>query len=399
MSKREIVLFCPSWGKACGIAEYTRYVAEGLRNNGHEVRVVESVQSARSQWRVDVDQLLIVQHEYGLFDHSDSYLSGPDSSQDLDQLIQEWISNGIATPWVVMHTIDQLNPRFAATNQGLLASGARVFGTHPRSTELLGVEWISLGVRDTQNSWSGGNLQAQSIEDLTCVTFGLLSHIKGVSTILEMASRSGFTLHAWWPTRSMWNRRLIQRVWRQSRVRGTLSFDFIEDPDLFKIMSDCDFVLLPQGNILNTAVSGSARVGVAMGVPVVTSNAPQFEGLGDAVYSLPLNRMGHDIRWISNPANRISLSNRALDYSAGHSIGSIYAEKIAQDPVSNRVGSPPRTYLSEHNYSLRGDQRSKLRITLSRAKQVAISISVNVELRAAALGLWPSGRALRRLGG
>jgi hypothetical protein len=107
VSKQGIVLFCPSWGKSCGIAEYTRYVAEGLRGNGHNVCVVESVQSARQELKKDVGQLLISQHEYGPFDHSDSYLAGPDSSQDPYQLIQDAMSQGNGAPWVVMHSIDQ----------------------------------------------------------------------------------------------------------------------------------------------------------------------------------------------------------------------------------------------------------------------------------------------------
>jgi hypothetical protein len=400
VSKQGIVLLCPSWGKACGIAEYTRYVAEGLRSGGHNVCVVESVQSARRELKKDVGQLLIVQHEYSLFDHLDSYLSGPDSSQDLYQLILECSSQGNAAPWVVMHSMDQRNPLFIATNEVLLASSARVFGTHPRSAELHNVEWVNHGVRETQHRWTGGNLEAHSMKDLTCVSFGLLNHVKGVSTVLEMASSSGFTLHACWPTKSMWNRRLIQRAWRQSKVAGTLNFDFIEDSDLFEIMSDCDFVLLPQRHISNSFVSGSARLGVSLGVPVVTSDSPQFEDLGDAVYSLPPNRMGEAIGWISDPANRIALSKRSLDYSASHSIESIYAEKIANDPGSTRAGSPSRAHSSsDQDHLLKSDQRSKLRIALSRAKQDVMRIGVEVELRAAALGLWPSGRALRRVGG
>lgn len=400
VSKQGVILFCPSWGKACGIAEYSRYVVEGLSSNGHNVCVVESVQSARRELKKDVSQLLIVQHEYGLFDHLDSYFSGPDSSQDLCQLILECTSQGNIAPWVIMHSMDQRNPQFIVTNEVLLASGARVFSTHPRCGEILDVEWVSHGVRETQHRWTGGNREAQSIEDLTCVTFGLLNHIKGVSTILEMASSRGFTLHAWWPTKSMWNRRLIQRVWKQSKVAGTLSFDFIEDPDLFDIISDCDFVLLPQKHISHSAVSGSARVAVAMGVPVVTSNSPQFEDLGDAVYSVPPNLMGEAIGWISDPANRIDLSKRALNYSASHSIESIYADKIANNPGSTRTGSPARTRSSsDQDHLLKSDQRSKLRIILSRAKQVVMRVGIKVELRAAALGLWPSVRALRRVGG
>ncbi len=399
MSKYGVILFCPSWGKACGVGEYTRYLAEALRSNGHSVSVVNTVESARSQLSLDVGQLLIVQHEYGLFDRADSYLSGSDSSPDLCDLLQYSISQGAPVPWVIMHTVDQGNVQLETATQGILNSGARVFVTHPSYGELVGAEWISLGVRETGERWTRGSNEVESMRDLTGITFGLLNHIKGISIILETASKHGFTLNAWWPTESVWNQRLIKRVWKRSGIRGTLSFEFIEDSELFGIMSDCDFVFLPQKHISHCAVSGSARVGVAMGVPVVTSDAPQFDDLGDSVFSISLECMENEIIWISSPANRRALSNRALEYSKVHSIGLIYNEKLDHHLGVSLTGGNPRSPATALNLRIMNQNRSKLRIALSRAKWLSIVLAMKVELRAAALGIWPSRRALLRVGG
>lgn len=397
--KQSIVLFCPSWGKVCGIAEYTRYLAEALLTSGHSVSVVNSVESARFQLNLAVDQLLIVQHEYGLFDHADSYLSGSDSFLDLCELLKDSISRRAPVPWVIMHTVVQQNVHLEAATQGIINSGARVFVTHPSYADLLDVEWISLGVREIGERWQRGNREVESMQDLTCITFGLLNHTKGISTILETARKHSLTLNAWWPTASVWNRRLIKRVWKRSGIRGTLSFEFIEDSDLFGIISDCDFVFLPQEHVSHCAVSGSARVGVAMGVPVVTSDAPQFDDLGDSVFSIPLEHMGNDIIWISSPENRRALSNRALEYSKGQLIGLIYNEKLEGHLGFASTGGTPQSPDITLNLSLTNPKRSKLRIALSRAKWFSIVLAIKVELRAAALGIWPSRRALRRIGG
>jgi glycosyltransferase involved in cell wall biosynthesis len=63
-----VLIVCPSWGRACGVADYTRYLIEGFTNigvHGHVVTDVAGLQAALAGGQFD---LVHLQHEYSLFD-------------------------------------------------------------------------------------------------------------------------------------------------------------------------------------------------------------------------------------------------------------------------------------------------------------------------------------------
>ena len=191
-----VVLLVPSWGKQCGIAEYSRYVAQALRAGSHNVEIVSSIEAARIPLDRDRQCRLIVLHEFGLFDSLEPHCGGPVSARELCDFIADRIRLGQEIPWVVLHTLDISTHQCARKTDQIIASGARVFSTHPSVPTDLGVEHLKLGFIERAVRWAGGNIDATSIRDLTCVTFGFVNPAKGVSVVLAATQKFGFSLTA-----------------------------------------------------------------------------------------------------------------------------------------------------------------------------------------------------------
>lgn len=229
------------------------------------------------------------------------------------------------------------------------------------------------------------------------MTFGFVNPAKGISAVLAAASIHGFAVNAQWPTSSAWERRLISRAWDHAGVRGKLEFGFLDEDRLMESMSMCDFVFLPQGSLPYYSVSGSVRLALSMGMPVLTSAARQFEGLEVCTYVVAEGALDPAMTWISIPDNRRDLSTHALTYARANSIPSVYRRALM-----TQVGSPvpdPRKALTEIRLSSPPAREARLTFVPLGAKVWAHRLLDRWQVCAAALGLWPLDRALRRAGG
>lgn len=62
-----ILLICPTWGQECGVADYTRYLAQGFAFNRIQVQVAATPDQLRQELATNAYDLVHLQHEYSLY--------------------------------------------------------------------------------------------------------------------------------------------------------------------------------------------------------------------------------------------------------------------------------------------------------------------------------------------
>lgn len=166
-----------------------------------------------------------------------------------------------------------------------------------------------------------------------------------------------------------------------------------------EIISRCDFVFRPQRSVKYLAVSPTARMPAAMGVPVVITAARQFQGLQDCTYVLVGVGLDGAVNRISDPRNRRELSERAIEHARSNSIRAVYESLLdTRQSVMPRAPEALGSIVSQQ-VSLSTSSHARLPFLPVAVKVAILRARHRAELAAARLGLWPKERVLRRFGG
>jgi glycosyltransferase involved in cell wall biosynthesis len=105
--------------------------------------------------------------------------------------------------------------------------------------------------------------------------------------------------------------------------------DYLPSAEVARLLAaECDVLAFWYDEVPHASASGAVRVGLATGVPVLTSPTSWFADLRDVTYQ-PADLVGGVARLLDDTALRRTLTSAARDYCATHGWRRVAAEHLA----------------------------------------------------------------------
>jgi glycosyltransferase involved in cell wall biosynthesis len=297
--RRAHTLWVPSWGGACGVAEYTAHLAAAL----------PSVRAGKAAPDPGGVRLLHVQHEASLF--SDAVLL---------RRVQEMRARRVPVA-VTEHAVDDTPRDWEREADALVAltrhGAARLRRRRPEKR----IEHLPMGcptpVRPRQRK-----------RGRTIGSFGFLWPHKGYWRILDALRRlPGSDLLLF----SYAHNSEVERAWESAavglpvrRVREFLPVAEIME----RLAAEADVLVLWYDEAAHSAASYAARIALATGVPVLTSRTRWFEDLENVTHQ-PADLEEGIARLLDDSRLRDELTAAASDYCQEHSWHNIAQRHLA----------------------------------------------------------------------
>jgi len=329
-----LILICPSWGRVCGIASYSRQLVEGLRVLGVETDVATTPAALGNLLGRRQYGGILMQHEYGLY-----YFN-------LIAMLNQADRSGL--PFIVtMHNSDHRG--WMGAQHLFLFKGRAKFVVHSEITRdnLLRVPVSLDASRLTVIPMGSPDFREQfgPVEDVrremglppggfVVGFFGFAAEHKGipdlVKALLGLTNVTGYisaTVHPVNPhaVDAIYERSGLTRLPGEKGVYGnvTLSHEWIPDEKFGRYQNAMDAIVLPysmHGESVSTSMM--AHVVLACGRPTIVTAVPYFADLGDTVLRIPDNQPETIAAAIEalrkDPGLRESLAARAAGYAAEH---------------------------------------------------------------------------------
>ena len=184
-----VILWCTSYGHACGIARYTQYVHDSLTKcqiKSSIVRTIDEIDEILSlQSESSVSFYVVVQHEYGLFDHFNTLGSLYTTAEMLSYLNLKRAECKIQNACIIMHTLVVSDHVLQALNRQIFSSGIRVFMLNKEGAIDNSIDFIEHGILSQKifHDQSSGNRRIIG-------AFGMLSGNKMHEKIIDLCSQS-----------------------------------------------------------------------------------------------------------------------------------------------------------------------------------------------------------------
>jgi glycosyltransferase involved in cell wall biosynthesis len=294
--RRQRTLWVSSWERRCGVGEYT---AELLRALPGGVRV-----TARPPERRGL-RLLHVQHEDGLFD--DAVLAGHLDAVDAPVVVTEHSVWPRARAWE--RRADVL---VALTDHG--AAMLRARATDRRVVRL-------------PHGCPGWFPPRKATRGRVIGSFGFLERHKGLWELLDvLRALPGSELVLYSHARTAAAARDFAMAARGLAVRWTDAFLPVETVAR-RLAAECDVLVFWYDEVQHASASGAARVGLATGVPVLTSATGWFADLRDVTYQ-PADVTEGVRRLLEDSALRGTLSTAARDFCSQHAWRRVAAQHL-----------------------------------------------------------------------
>lgn len=325
-----MVMVCPSWGRQCGVADYTRYLVEGFAAIGVPVHVVDSAGALRGALAAGGVDLVHLQHEYSLYnEHLAGYLT-----PCVERVVPVVATMHSATP---APNPAQQHPLLAAHCRGILATsqeGRQTLGAAGIPPNLLHV--LHQGCPDLSGSFAD---QASVRAELGIPPgafavgfFGFAFPHKGIVALAQAIQQ----LDGVWGLIQAADHWLapgyIVQVHRELGLPGghagehlqtgrlILSNRHLPEHQIGRYMHAMDVLMLPYAGISGVvSTSAAVRTALAAHRPVVTTQTVYFSDLGDEVYRIPAPTVesirGAIERLRADPALRAHLAEQARRYA------------------------------------------------------------------------------------
>ncbi len=327
--KRKVLFLCPSWGKQCGIAQYTQYAAQALIALGCEANVVTSCDELVAKCESGGIDAFFVQHEYGLFDGENQALAGPDSTRDLATAMSRLASSSEgAKGGVIFHSVSLVAPPLAARFKSIAASATNSYILSKAGAEQLGCSYLEHGVAYLPRPTF--LRRSEPANGPVLGSFGFLSEHKSPWKLLDVCRRTGAKLMVCFSGASDKARHRLSRDICDLRLDADIRFDFLGEEQLLDFLSPCDLLYFPQQRINYFATTGSVRLAMNVGVPIVVSHGLQFADLGGAVLQANQWEMPDMIRELRKPKNYSRAVASVLSFREENEIGKVYLEEISR---------------------------------------------------------------------
>ncbi len=289
MSSSQTTFWVPSWKLPCGIAEYTSSIA----------KVLPSVNVIAHPLDIRNTQLLHIQHEYGIF-----------KGVDIAHYIQ--LAHHRNIPVIItQHTIHPQKSDWQHDADILVALGEG-------GSEMLHDQWpdktvvhIPLGCP----IWFPTRKVRQS---RVIGAFGFMNRQKGFFKLLEVlkAIPESELLIFSYPKASE-----LENSWSKA-IEGLpvrRVSEFLPEREIAqRLAAEADILVFWYDDILPETESGAVRVGLATGVPVLTSPTKWFRSVGDVTYQ-PENLVEGIHRLLDDSSLRMQLTTAAKEYCHANS--------------------------------------------------------------------------------
>lgn len=297
--RRGVHMWVSSWRTQCGIAEYTAHLAEGLHTGVHIS--AQAPELARTR-------IVHVQHQYGLYDEA---------------ALARTCANAHAAgvPVVVTeHMVRPDAPRFER-DADVLVSMSEV------GAETLRHRWPSTRVEHIPHGCPTWFPRRKQRRGRVIGSFGFMAPHKGFSRLAELtrsdlqlvlfSARGSSEAEETWAAATAYNR----------NVRRETRFLPVEEIAL-RLAAEADVLVFWYDDIDAATVSGAVRVGLASGVPVVTSPTTWFADLRDVTYQ-PAD-LEEGVRHVLDDTRlRQRLVESATEYCHAHSWARIAERHLA----------------------------------------------------------------------
>jgi glycosyltransferase involved in cell wall biosynthesis len=294
--RRRRTLWVPSWRSRCGIGEYTWHL---LRELCGGARVSAKPPEHRGL------RLLHVQHEDGLFD--DAALAGYLERIDAPVVITEHSVGAVAKPWE-----ERAAALVALTSRGVTELRARARGRPVAHLPHGCPEWFP--PRKTTRGRVIGS-------------FGFMERYKGFTALLEvLRTLPGTELVLYSYPKDPRFGREFEHAAAGLPVRWCRDYLPAEQV-AHKLAAECDLLAFWYDEVPHASASGAARIGLASGVPVLTSRTSWFEDLGHTTWQ-PEQLTQGVARLLEDGNLRNDLVAAARDYCTKHSWRRIAADHL-----------------------------------------------------------------------
>jgi glycosyltransferase involved in cell wall biosynthesis/tetratricopeptide (TPR) repeat protein len=333
-----IIQLCPSWNKPCGIAAYTKHVEDSLRRVARRTEVVSSVEECAELLKSGAFSYLIVQHEYGLFDHFNASLAGPDSTLDL---IKAMIAFQNEFPElrqaIIMHTIDFKKPDLAGRTNIIMSSSIPVYTMSSLAADCTRAIFIEHGIVELEPTLrNGDNAGRHRNERLTISSFGFLSGHKRVDRIFAACRTANAKLVANFACN---DQALVDWARASAATHGIeaeLTFGYQSDEEIIQTLQKGDVIYFPQGPISYWATTGSVRVAMNALRPIVVSPEDQFIDLAEAVTFATDATLPGVLRELGDPEVYHAAVQRIAAFRNRNTLQSVYLRLFDRLAIQDR---------------------------------------------------------------
>ena len=283
-------LWTPSIGSRCGVAQYAGTLVTALRRIGCPV-VHEATPMPAG--------VLHLQHEHSLV--------APDDVAGAARR-----SRDAGVPFVVTeHTVREQADEWEGEASALVAHSAE-------GVALLQERWPAQRVELIPHGCPTWFPPRKRRRGRVVATFGFLEPHKGLAALLDAAAAVGdVELLLMGSTRAAWADEWLAGLDLPVPVRRIAQF--LDEPEIARrLAAQADVLVFPYAQPRFSAVSGAVRVGLASGVPVLTTPTTWFSDLQDV--TLQTDDLAAGIaRLLDDTALRDDLSAAAREHCHAHS--------------------------------------------------------------------------------
>jgi hypothetical protein len=284
--KRALIV-CPSLGKNCGIAEYSRHTMMVLAAAGWSVKGVRTIREvAEDVGNGQPVDVIIVQHEYGLWqrDRRPNGLSEGESTADLVAALPQIQAFGPNVRLaIVCHTVLAGSHDDTAL---LIGSGVPLFALHRGGAAILGGKFLELGVPPVEGFAPSAPPSLE--QPLVIGAFGMFVPTKGLRSVVDLCRRLKATLTICSYCRTDEDRRALESL--VEGIDARVYDKFLSDKEVLERLAACHVLYLPQGEkqpsgIRPRAFSASASVRMMLNLrrPVIVNRFWGYEELLDVL--------------------------------------------------------------------------------------------------------------------
>lgn len=279
-----VVIVCASLGQNCGIASYSLYVVNAIRETGRECVIVDDSSSLFALLNTGKFLHVIVQHEYGLYDGLIPHLGQGEATGTLIKNLSYCKStySDIKISFV-MHTIDSSNPLLVQRNNIIFNSDIDVYTLNSNGARKFNLNYLEHGIPNGHEFQNFPEKISSSQKKTTIGWFGFVSSMKRIDKLLIDIARLNCEIFANFATEEQ---SVIDDIRSQISIlglKGTVTFGFASDRAILDMLARCDFCYFPQADIGYHATSGSVRLAMLSETPVLVSPHEQFLDLARGV--------------------------------------------------------------------------------------------------------------------
>ena len=324
------VILCPSLHQPCGIASYSRYVGHALKAQAIEAQVVATIEEAESH----SDQgptTLIIQHEYGLYDHFAVDHQSPTAVEVISLAERVNRKSPDNRACVVMHTFHPTDHVYACINRQLISSRIPIYHLNRLGAACFGLRYLEHGVHLLQEKrrWQ---LSSRKKDPFQLGSFGFLSPNKNIRGLIDIAAKAGAGIVANFATHDHEYADELRRYAQSREVSFRLTTDFVDEEEILERLKNADACVTIQEAIRHFATSGSIRFLMNLKVPIICSaEARQFDDLGHAVLRSSTKNLPSLIHQIMEDSSVYDQCVSNIErFTKENEVGKIYRELLVE---------------------------------------------------------------------